>query len=145
MLVGGATFVLFPLTWAMRKGMGLDASEYSVGFLAFYGAYVVNDPHFAATYLLFYKDARRRAFDPALSRSYRARYFFSGFVVPAVLATWAVTAFALRSAQALGWMIQGMFFLVGWHYVKQGFGVLAVLSARRGTRFQRSERGIVRA
>src|SRR5437764_763361 len=26
MLVGGATLVLFPLTWAMRKGMGPDAS-----------------------------------------------------------------------------------------------------------------------
>ena len=31
-------------------------------------------------------------------------------------------------------MIQLMFLLVGWHYVKQGFGVLTVLSARRGVR-----------
>ncbi len=37
-------------------------------------------------------------------------------------------------------MIQVMFFTVGWHYVKQGFGVLAVLSARRGVRFTGGER-----
>jgi hypothetical protein len=33
-----------------------------------------------------------------------------------------------------------MFLLVGWHYVKQGFGVLTVLSARRGVRFSARER-----
>jgi len=32
-------------------------------------------------------------------------------------------------------MIQLMFLLVGWHYVKQGFGVLSVLSARRAVRY----------
>jgi hypothetical protein len=33
-----------------------------------------------------------------------------------------------------------MFLLVGWHYVKQGFGVVTVLSARRGTSYDASER-----
>jgi hypothetical protein len=33
-----------------------------------------------------------------------------------------------------------MFLLVGWHYVKQGFGVLAVLSARRGVALTVAER-----
>jgi hypothetical protein len=33
-----------------------------------------------------------------------------------------------------------MFLLVGWHYVKQGFGVVTVLSARRGVRFGTAER-----
>jgi hypothetical protein len=33
-----------------------------------------------------------------------------------------------------------MFLLVGWHYVKQGFGVLSVLSARRGVRYGALER-----
>jgi hypothetical protein len=36
-----------------------------------------------------------------------------------------------------------MFLLVGWHYVKQGFGVLMVLSARRGVRWSRMERNVV--
>jgi len=33
-----------------------------------------------------------------------------------------------------------MFFLVGWHYVKQGFGVFIVLSARRGAFYAGRER-----
>jgi hypothetical protein len=49
----------------------------------------------------------------------------------------------LHSAQLLGWMVQLMFLLVGWHYVKQGFGVLSVLSARRGVRVSPSERKAV--
>ena len=37
-------------------------------------------------------------------------------------------------------MIQLMYLLVGWHYVKQGFGVLTVLSARRKVRVSARER-----
>ncbi len=132
MAVGGATLFLFPLAWLLRRSIGLDASEYAVGFATFYGAYVINDPHFSVTYLLFYRDARRRASSPDVPLAQRARYLFAGAVVPAVLVGWAAFALALRSAQTLGWMVQLMFLLVGWHYAKQGFGVLAVLSARRG-------------
>jgi hypothetical protein len=42
-------------------------------------------------------------------------------------------------------MIQLMFLLVGWHYVKQGFGVLSVLSARRGVRYSALERRLILA
>ena len=140
MLVGGATLVLLPLAWLLRKAVGLDSSELAVGLLTFYGAYVINDPHFAVTYLLFYKDIRNRALSSAFTRAQRARYVVAGLVVPVALAAWAIAALRLHSAQTLGWMIQLMFLLVGWHYVKQGFGVLAVLSARRGARVSPRER-----
>ena len=137
MLVGGATLVLFPLLWLLRKVVGTDTSEYAIGFLTFYGAYVINDPHFTVTYFLFYKDVRKRAFSSEFSRAHRARYLLAGVIVPAALVVWALVALTLHSAPALGWMIQLMFLLVGWHYVKQGFGVMTVLSARRGVRFLR--------
>src|SRR5690606_14352265 len=70
---------------------------------------------------------------------------FAGVVVPAVLIGWAGFALATRSAQTLGWMVQLMFLLVGWHYVKQGFGVLTVLGARRGERFATAERNAILA
>jgi hypothetical protein len=143
LLVGGATLLLLPLAWMFRKVAGLDAAELAVGFTAFYAAYVINDPHFTVTYVLFYKDARRRAFDPSFPRSQRARWLLSGVGVPVALAAWIVLALALHSAQTLGWMIQLMFLLVGWHYVKQGFGVLTVLSARRGVRATPFERKIL--
>jgi hypothetical protein len=143
MLVGGITLVLFPLGWLIRASFGLDASELAVGFLAFHAAYVINDPHFAVTYLLFYKDVRRRALGPDVPVSQRTRYLVAGAVVPAALSAWAIAALVLRSAQTLGWMIQLMFLLVGWHYVKQGFGVLTVLSARRGAQWTAHERSVV--
>ncbi|MGO8997296.1 MAG: hypothetical protein ACLQVI_28610 [Polyangiaceae bacterium] len=140
LLVGGVTPFLFPLSWLLRKKLGLDASEYAVGFVFFYGAYLINDPHFAVTYLLFYRDARARAFGGAFGAVQRARYVLAGLVVPIVLGGWAVASLATKSALGLGLLIQLMFLLVGWHYVKQGFGVLTVLAARRGVRFSHGER-----
>jgi hypothetical protein len=143
LLVGGATLLLFPLAWAMRAGLGLDAAEYAVGFLMFHAAFVINDPHFAVTYLLFYKDARRRAFGDAFAPGQRARYLVAGLLVPLVLTGWAITAVSTGSPRTLGMLFELMFLLVGWHYVKQGFGVLTVLSARRGVHFTSGERAAV--
>ncbi|MEO6420566.1 MAG: hypothetical protein ABIP39_14220 [Polyangiaceae bacterium] len=143
MAVGGATLVLFPLAWLVRGWLGLDPSEYAVGFLTFYAAYVINDPHFAVTYLLFYKDAKKRAFAAEFSLVQRIRYWLAGLLVPGALCVWAGAALTLHSAQALGWMVQLMYLLVGWHYVKQGFGVLTVLSARRGVRVSTQERSVL--
>jgi len=144
-LVGGLTPLLYPLSWLLRRAVGLDAAEYAAGFTTFYAAHVVNDPHFAVTYLLFYEDVRGRAFGGTFSGLQRARYWLAGAVVPAGLAAWAAFALATRSAVALGWMIQLMFLLVGWHYVKQGFGVMTVLAARRGVRFTADERVVLLA
>jgi hypothetical protein len=140
LVVGGATLFLYPLLWLLRAAIGLDSAELAVGFLMFRGAHLINDPHFSVTYLLFYKDARRRAFGPAFEAGQRTRYLLAGVVVPVVLATWLLWALALGSAEALGMAIQLMFLLVGWHYVKQGFGVLSVLSARRGVHYRALER-----
>jgi hypothetical protein len=140
LVVGGLTPLLFPLAWAMRRTLGLDPAEFAVGFAMFHAAFVVNDPHFAVTYILFYRDARARALGGAFNPLQRARYLFAGIVAPVALAAWAIAALATRSAFALGLMIKLMFFLVGWHYVKQGFGVLVVLAARRGVRFGPRER-----
>ena len=141
LLVGGLTPLLFPLAWLLRRTVGLDSSEFAVGFLMFHAAFVVNDPHFAVTYVLFYREGISRAFATGrLNPWQRARYFVAGIVVPLALGAWATAALATKSATALGLMIQLMFLLVGWHYVKQGFGVMTVLAARRGVRFGRFER-----
>lgn len=142
LLVGGATLLLFPLAWLTRRFIGLDTAEYAVGFLTFHGAHLINDPHFAATYVLFYKDARRRALGDVFAPLQRLRYWIAGLLVPISLAVWTVYAISSRSAPALGSMLQTMFFLVGWHYAKQGFGVLTVLSARRGVVFSSAERRV---
>jgi len=124
----------------LERWLGLDRAELSVGFLTFYGAHLINDPHFAVTYLLFYRNVGARSFGAQLPRGQRLRYLFAGFVAPLGLLVWAIAALARQSAPALGALTQLMFLLVGWHYVKQGFGVVTVLSARRGATYSVAER-----
>ncbi|HEX5659143.1 MAG TPA: hypothetical protein VFX59_18245 [Polyangiales bacterium] len=145
LLVGGLTPLLFLLSWLLRESLGLDDAELAVGFTFFYGAHLVNDPHFAVSYLLFYEDVRARAFGAAFSSGQRVRYWLAGFVVPLCLLAWAGYALLTRCLPAFGILIQLMFWLVGWHYVKQGFGVLMVLGAQRGMRFSLRERQAVLA
>lgn len=140
LITGGATLLLIPLALLYRNAVGLDHAEYIVSFAAFYAAYVINDPHFAVSYMLFYKNIKARTFGAEFSGAQRVRYLVSGFLVPALLVGWITVAFVQQSSQILGGMVQLMFFLVGWHYVKQGFGVLTVLSGRRGVRFLPYER-----
>jgi len=145
LLVGGITPFLFLIAWKMRATFGFYTTQYAWGFSFFYLAFVINDPHFAVTYLLFYRDFRRRAFGDAFTPWQRARYWVSGVIAPIALLIWGVFALATKSAPALGLLIQLMFALVGWHYVKQGFGVMMTLAARRGVRFSAWERWTVLA
>lgn len=145
LVVGGLTPILFALSWLTREPLGLSDAEYWTGFTFFYAAHLLNDPHFAVTYLLFYRDVRARALGDRLPRGQRVRYVLAGFVAPLALAALAIGAIATGSAATLGLLIQLMFLLVGWHYVKQGFGVAMVLSARRGVRYSRLERGALLA
>ncbi len=138
--VGGLTPFVFAASYALRRWLGLDAAEYGVGFVFFYAAYAINDPHFTVTYLLFYRGAREKAFGAGVPSAHRARYLLAGVVVPLALLAWATTALSSNSPRALAGIIQTMFFLVGWHYVKQGFGVMNVLAVRRGVRLLRHER-----
>ena len=143
LLVGGITPLCFVVSWLLQRSVGLDAADLAVGFTMFHAAYIINDPHFSVTYLLFYEDFRARAFGSAFPRGLRLRYLFAGVVVPAALALWALSALVSGSAEQLGVLLQLMFVLVGWHYVKQGFGVMIVLCARRGLRFAPAERWII--
>lgn len=144
-LVGGGTLVLFPLAWLARMGVGRDPAEDAIDFIAYHAALVINNPHFAVTYLLFYKDAKKRVFGDVYPPLQRARYVAAGLLIPLGLLAWAGSALASGSARSMGFLIQLMFLLVGWHYVKQGFGILTVLSARRGYRFGAIERRVVLA
>ncbi len=132
--------MLFPLAWFVRRSVGLSAADFAVGFTMFHAAHVINDPHFSVTYLLFYENARARAFGDAFAPLQRARYAAVAIVVPLALAAWTLAALLTGSAATLGLLIQLMFLLVGWHYVKQGFGAMMVLAARRGVQFLRRER-----
>ena len=145
LLVGGLTPLCFAVSWLLRESLGLEAAELAVGFAFFHLAFVLNDPHFSVTYFLFYQDFKERAFGPVFPRALRIRYLLAGVLVPVVLVAWGVGSVASGSAEGLGLLIELMFLLVGWHYVKQGFGVMMVLSVRRKLRFSKLERWVLLA
>ena len=64
-----------------------------------------------------------------------ARYRFAGLLVPAVLVAFFAAALAEGSVALLGLAANVMFFMVGWHYAKQGYGILMLDAARKGLRF----------
>src|SRR5690606_7034476 len=99
LITGGLTLILLPLAYFYRKSAGLERSEYIVSFSAFYAAYLINDPHFSASYLLFYRNARARFLGPEFQGAQRVRYIVAGLIVPLALIAWIVASMLMQSAQ----------------------------------------------
>ena len=103
----------------------------------------MNHPHFAHSYQLFYQGFVRKAFPPARAAGgggLAARYRFAGIMVPAVLVAFFAAALGAGSAPLLGLAANFMFFTVGWHYAKQGYGILMLDAALKGVRLGSGER-----
>lgn len=139
LLVGGASAALLPPAWLLRDA-GREAILPALGSLAILLATLINYPHFAHSYQILYEGFGRRIFDSGASLRRRLRYLWAGIVGPAAIAAVLLAAFWSEDLRALGHAANAMLFLVGWHYVKQGYGILLVLSARRGTAYGDSER-----
>ncbi|MEN9337752.1 MAG: hypothetical protein RIQ41_66 [Candidatus Parcubacteria bacterium] len=131
-LMGGCSILLYILfTLFVHK----DAVPV-VSTVAFSLAFLVNYPHFMASYYILYKENRHK-----LSSS--VRYLWVSTIVPLVLLTLLVTAHLQSSTYLLGLAINIMFFTVGWHYVKQIFGCLVVSNIFKNFFYNAFERNIV--
>ena len=134
--LGGGSFVVLA---AMAAFFPQDeASRVALAGVMLLLAHVVNHPHFAHSYQLFYRDFARKAFSPESVLA--ARYRFAGIMVPAVLGAFFATAIGQGSVALLGLAANFMLFTVGWHYAKQGYGILMLDAACKGVRFGADER-----
>ena len=126
LFLGGASLVLFPIMWLLPEAP-LAARLASV---AFWLQLVVNWPHFAVSYRIFYERFGQKVSgvgqsDPTL----RFRYVFAGVIAPALLIAASILALTADSSRALTYGYNVMGFFVGWHYVKQGYGMAMLDSA----------------
>lgn len=137
--LGGGSLVLIPVAMQMP-----EAAVPAMIALMWMLADVLNHPHFAASYQIFYRGYRQKAFGDRLGTGMRVRYLVAGIVVPAALILFFAASFALQSAVMLGWAGNLMLFLVGWHYTKQGYGMLMVDSVYRRRFFNDREKLILR-
>ena len=134
--LGGASIVVMALMAVFYPQD--DVSRAGLLVVMMFLANFINHPHFAHSYQLFYNGFLRKAFssDSVLC----ARYRFAGVMVPALLAIFFVCAVVQGSAPLLGLAANVMVFTVGWHYAKQGYGILMLDAAQKELRFDAREK-----
>jgi hypothetical protein len=142
-LGGGSLIVLGAIIIFLPQGI----AEPQIASLMVVLMLLINQPHFAHSYQLFYRNFRNKAFGQ-YARALRLRYILAGIIVPIVLAFFlavgTLIALRTRNTQVLGYGFNLMFFLVGWHYVKQGYGILIVDSVQKSLVFSESEKRVLR-
>ncbi len=136
--LGGSSLFLLPLL------LVLPSARFNapIATLMLLIANLVNNPHFAHSYQIFYRGFAGKAFRPTLGRVMQARYVFAGLVVPAALILFAAIGIGRGDARLLGYGGNIMALFVGWHYVKQGYGMLMVDAALKRRFFNDREKKV---
>ena len=133
LLLGGLSILVLAASWIF---VDKNASLFEISQIAFGAAFIGNHPHFTSSYMLMYGDFRKNILKSA-------RYIWAAIVVPAILLIYLLYCLAAERRDLLGHAVNAMFFLVGWHYVKQIFGVVAVTAAQRNYFYSGFDRVIV--
>lgn len=137
--LGGVSLLLLPVVFMLPERA--LSPLFAAVFIAL--ANIVNHPHFAFSYQVFYAGFRRKAFGPDGDRALRARYVFAGIVVPVALAAFFAYGVIAGDVRLLGLGANLMALLVGWHYAKQGYGMLMVDAALKRQFFDAAEKKIL--
>jgi hypothetical protein len=129
MLAGGGSMLLaLPIILLIHDKKAVEATALGWGLAL---SNVINFPHFANSYQLLYTGIGKRLFGADTTPKVRLRYVWAGFVAPALILGFLFLAYSLGDPRLLGYSANAMAFTVGWHYTKQGYGVISVLSAIR--------------
>lgn len=126
-LLGGLSFVALGAMWLAVEIFGFKLGD-KVPIWAYYACFAVNYPHFAYSYQLFYKGYAERLLGAETEWHSRIRLALAGVIVPMVMIGYFVQVGIMQDRQLLGYGVSAMMFFVGWHYVKQGYGVLITTS-----------------
>jgi len=125
---GGSVLVLAPLFWLLGDVASAHPTAVTISVAL---SFVLNYPHFAHSYQLLYDGIGKRINGPDTTQKVRLKYIWAGFVAPLLIFGLLMAAYFGGSIQMLGYVANAYFFSAGWHYVKQGYGVITVLSAVR--------------
>lgn len=142
LMAGGASIVLFII---LKIFVSKTADTQLWGAALYYCAFLVNYPHFAASYQLLYCDAGKDFFAFRTRPWFALRLWWAGLGVPLLLIGYLVYGLMQGNAAMMGTLLNAMFFFVGWHYVKQIFGCVIVLSAVRKITYSPWERRVILA
>lgn len=138
--LGGASLIALVLLSLLSP---VSAWQPQVALIAAMVAHFVNHPHFAHSYQIFYRGFRDKAFGENYPQWLRRRYIFAGLVVPVLLVGFFLVGVFSGNARVLGVGANIMAFFVGWHYVKQGYGMLMVDATLKRRFFDDTEKKIL--
>lgn len=139
LLLGGGSAVAMAALWLFMPSTGSAVLASVMLWLA----NVINHPHFGHSYQIFYRDFRAKAFGNSYSHGLRTRYIVAGIAVPIVLGAILLGSLLFDVPQLLKFGINLMVFFTGWHYVKQGYGILMLESAIKRCFFDAAEKKIL--
>ena len=135
-LLGGGSLLVLPIFYLIGHNSPFF-TEQLLGASAALSIFF-NFPHFIHSYRLLYRQF------PAKIRQkghpLRWRFLWSGVGVPLLLVLILAWVWQDASLARAGGLVVAMLMLVGWHYVKQGYGILMLLSARKKAFFNPLER-----
>ncbi len=131
LFMGGGSLIALPLLALLIPDSAMP--QVAIAVLAL--AIVINHPHFAHSYQIFYGSYREIMRTGDTDPVFRRRYIWSGVVVPALLVAYFVLTVAWGEPAMLRFSVNAMMFFVGWHYVKQGYGMLMVDAAMKRSYF----------
>jgi len=138
--LGGASLIALGLLSLLTPASAWQAQTALVAALV---ANFVNHPHFAHSYQIFYRDFRNKAWGDQYPTWLRRRYILAGIVVPILLVGFFLVGALSDNPRVLGAGAGIMAFFVGWHYVKQGYGMLMVDAALKRRFFDDREKKIL--
>jgi hypothetical protein len=137
--LGGSSLFVLPLLLLVPT----EQYRASLAFVMLLLANVINHPHFAHSYQLFYRNFRSKVLGHEHNPVLRARYIFAGVIVPILLAAFFAISLLKSDTKLLGYAGNAMVFFVGWHYVKQGYGMLMVDAALKRRFFTQGDKKIL--
>lgn len=129
-LFGGLSILLLPVFWLFKDHeiFNLGADKVFPALTIVFGL-----PHFLLSYFIYYGDLRGRLPE-------RMHSLLIGAIVP--LALFLALGFGVLqpSSGTFGWVIFLMFVLLGWHYVRQVFGLIILYLRLQNTEMPREVR-----
>jgi hypothetical protein len=139
---GGSVLVAAPVFWLIRDKAAAYPTATWLGLML---SVIINYPHFAHSYQLLYSGIGARIFGSGTPTKVRVKYMWAGFIAPSLIGAFLLGTYLSDSARLLGYAANAFWFTTGWHYVKQGYGVITVLSAVRRIYFSNVEKKLLLA
>ena len=137
-LGGGFLVILLPILLFLPTD---DKTIATFGVIFLIVANFINHPHFFHSYQIFYQGFQRKALSD--TSPLKQKYIFAGIMIPAVMIVFFSYCLFAADFILLGYAGNLMAFLVGWHYAKQGYGMLMVSAVLKRNFFNDSEKRIL--